>query len=101
MPGPTMPCSLSNAFTTFPDPVGFLSTARAIAQPGAPVIVMDERTADVFDPEAGPIEQLLYGFSLTCCLPDSLSHPGSVATGTVMRVLDTRKLCQGRRFRAG
>ncbi|MFD6515914.1 class I SAM-dependent methyltransferase [Rhodococcus sp. NPDC060176] len=68
-----------------PDPVGFLSTARAIAQPGAPVIVMDERTADAFDPEAGPIEQLLYGFSLTCCLPDSLSHPGSIGTGTVMR----------------
>lgn len=65
--------------------MGFLSTARAIAQPGAPVIVMDERTADEFDPEAGPIEQLLYGFSLTCCLPDSLSHPGSIATGTVMR----------------
>ncbi|MDI9916123.1 class I SAM-dependent methyltransferase [Rhodococcus sp. IEGM 1379] len=68
-----------------PDPVGFLSTARSIAQPGAPVIVVDERTADTFDPEAGKVEQLLYGFSLTCCLPDSLAHPGSVGTGTVMR----------------
>ena len=68
-----------------PDPVGFLSTARSIARPGAPVIVMDERTASSFDPNAGQVEQLLYGYSLTCCLPDSLSHPGSVGTGTVMR----------------
>lgn len=69
-----------------PDPVGFLSTARAIGRPGAPVIVMDERTADSFDAAAGKVEQLLYGYSLTCCLPDSLSHPGSAGTGTVMRL---------------
>jgi hypothetical protein len=32
----------------------------------------------------------MYGYSLTCCLPDSMSTRPSVATGTVMRpaVLD-------------
>lgn len=80
-----------------PDPVGFLSTARAIARPGAPVIVMDERTADAFDPAAGQVEQLLYGYSLTCCLPDSLSHPGSAGTGAVMRksTLESYSLAAG------
>jgi SAM-dependent methyltransferase len=67
------------------DPVSFLSTMRRIAKPGAPIIVMDERTADTFSPDAGPVEQLLYGFSITCCLPDGMSDGDSAATGTVMR----------------
>ena len=67
------------------DPVSFLATMRRIAKPGAPIIVMDERTADSFDPGAGPVEQLLYGFSIGCCLPDSMSGGDSAATGTVMR----------------
>ncbi len=68
-----------------PDPVGVLSTMRRIAKPGAPVVVMDERTGDAFNPDAGPVEQLLYGYSIVCCLPDCMSHQGSVGTGTVMR----------------
>ena len=68
-----------------PDPVGVLSAMRRIAKPGAPVVVMDERTADSFSPDAGPVEELLYGYSLLCCLPDGMSHADSVATGTVMR----------------
>jgi len=27
----------------------------------------------------------MYGWSITCCLADGLSHEGSVGTGTVMR----------------
>ena len=68
-----------------PDPVAVLAAMRRIAKPGAPVIVMDERTADEFTPDAGPVEELLYGYSLVCCLPDGLSHGHSAATGTVMR----------------
>lgn len=67
------------------DPVALLTTMRRIARPGAPVIVMDERTGTDFDPAAGLVEQLLYGFSLTVCLPDGMSHQPSAATGTVMR----------------
>ena len=67
------------------DPVAFLATARRIAAAGAPVVVMDERTADTFSADAGPVEQLLYGFSILCCLPDGMSDPDSAATGTVMR----------------
>ena len=68
-----------------PDPVAVLSTMRRIAKPGAPVVVMDERTADAFNPDAGPVEELLYGYSIVCCLPDGMSHGDSAATGTVMR----------------
>jgi hypothetical protein len=31
------------------------------------------------------VERLMYGFSTLVCLPDGMSHPGSVGTGTVMR----------------
>ena len=68
-----------------PDPVAVLSSMRRIAKPGAPVVVMDERVADTFDPDAGALEELLYGYSIVCCLPDGMSHRDSVGTGTVMR----------------
>lgn len=68
-----------------PDPVGVLAAMRRLAGDDGMVIVVDERTAERFDPDAGPIEQLLYGYSITCCLPDGLSHGDSAGTGTVLR----------------
>jgi hypothetical protein len=68
-----------------PDPVAVLGAMRRVAAPDAYVLVMDERTEDTFTAPAGPVERLLYGFSLLCCLPDGLSHAGGVGTGTVMR----------------
>ena len=68
-----------------PDPVSVLRTMRSIAKPGATVLVMDERVGDAFGNVGDLIERLFYGFSLTVCLPDGLSHSPSVGTGTVMR----------------
>ncbi|MGQ0575564.1 MAG: class I SAM-dependent methyltransferase [Pseudonocardia sp.] len=68
-----------------PDPVGFLATARALAADTAPVVIMDERVADVFTAPGDDIERLMYGYSLLCCLADGMAHPDSAATGTVMR----------------
>lgn len=68
-----------------PDPVAVLSAMRRIAKPGAPVLVMDENVGETFSGERNDVERTMYGFSLFICLPDGLSHPGSVATGTVMR----------------
>jgi SAM-dependent methyltransferase len=67
------------------NPVEVLAAARRIAAPGAPVVVMDENVGDTFSPDAGAFEQLLYGYSLTCCLPDGMSRSPSAATGTVIR----------------
>ncbi|PVZ11159.1 class I SAM-dependent methyltransferase [Actinomycetospora cinnamomea] len=68
-----------------PDPVGVLGAMRrAVAEDGT-VLIMDEKVADTFAPNGDEAEQLFYGFSLLCCLPDGLSTPGSVGTGTVMR----------------
>lgn len=40
-----------------------------IANP-APPVVMDERTADTFRLDAGPVEELKLGRSIVCCLRD-------------------------------
>jgi SAM-dependent methyltransferase len=68
-----------------PDPVGVLRAARRMVRPGGTVLVMDERVPDDFTGPGDPVEQLMYGISMLICLPDGLSHPHSVGTGTVMR----------------
>ena len=67
------------------DPVGVLAAVRRLAGPDGVVVVMDERTEEHFTAPAGEVERLLYGYSITCCLPDSLSTQPSAATGTVLR----------------
>ena len=73
-----------------PDPVAVLAAMRAMVRPGGTVLVVDERVAETFTAPGDDVERLMYGYSLTCCLPDSMSTRPSVATGTVMRpaVLD-------------
>jgi Methyltransferase domain len=68
-----------------PDPVGVLAAMRGLARPDGVVLVMDERVAESFTAPGDEIEQLMYGYSLMCCLPDGMAHAGSVGTGTVMR----------------
>jgi 2-polyprenyl-3-methyl-5-hydroxy-6-metoxy-1,4-benzoquinol methylase len=68
-----------------PDPVSVLTAMRAMAEPDGVVLVVDERVAERFSAPGDEVEQLMYGWSITCCLPDGLAHDGSVGTGTVMR----------------
>ena len=49
------------------------------------VVIMDEAVAPEFAADGDDVERLMYGYSILICLPDSLSTPGSVGTGTVMR----------------
>jgi predicted O-methyltransferase YrrM len=68
-----------------PRPVDVLSAMRLAVREGGPVIVMDEAVAETFTAPGDDLERIMYGFSLFVCLPDSMSHRPSVATGTVMR----------------
>jgi 2-polyprenyl-3-methyl-5-hydroxy-6-metoxy-1,4-benzoquinol methylase len=68
-----------------PDPVSVLSAMRRLAEPDGVVLVMDENVAETFTAPGDDVERLMYGWSITCCLPDGLATPGSVGTGTVMR----------------
>jgi 2-polyprenyl-3-methyl-5-hydroxy-6-metoxy-1,4-benzoquinol methylase len=67
------------------DPVGVLSAVRALVAPGGTVLVADEKVAETFTAPGGDVDRLMYGYSLTCCLPDGLSTRPSAGTGTVMR----------------
>ena len=67
------------------DPVSVLAAMRRLAADTGTVIVMDERVGEAFTGEPDDVEQIMYGFSLTCCLADGKCHPHSVETGTVMR----------------
>ena len=68
-----------------PDPVSVLAAMRRLAGADGVVLVMDENVAETFTAPGDDVERLMYGWSITCCLPDGLSTPGSVGTGTVMR----------------
>lgn len=68
-----------------PDPVSVLAAMRRLAGDDGIVVVMDERVGEVFAAPGDEVERLMYGYSITCCLPDGMAHEGSVGTGTVMR----------------
>jgi 2-polyprenyl-3-methyl-5-hydroxy-6-metoxy-1,4-benzoquinol methylase len=67
------------------DPVGVLRTMRRLRNQGGSALVVDEKVAERFTAPGDDVERYMYGFSITTCLPDGMSHPGSVGTGTVMR----------------
>lgn len=68
-----------------PYPVEVLAAVRAALAPDALCYVLDEAVDAVLAAPGDQLQRLFYGFSLLVCLPDSLSHPHSVATGTVLR----------------
>lgn len=67
------------------DPVSVLASMLAMVEEDGTVLVMDERVGEVFTGQPDPVEEAMYGFSLTCCLADGRNHEHSEATGTVMR----------------
>lgn len=81
-----------------PDPVGVLSAVHRAVRPGGPVVVMDEAVGERLAAPGDELERLMYGFSLLVCLPDGLSHPASVGTGTVMRPSTLRSYARAAGF---
>ena len=68
-----------------PDPVGILSTMRALRATGGTVLVVDERVADSFTAPGDEMERFMYVASVLHCLPVGMVEEGSAATGTVIR----------------
>jgi hypothetical protein len=76
------------------DPVAMLATMRRIVSERGFVLVMDERVGDELHAPGDELERLLYGCSITACLPDCMSHEHSAATGTVMRPAVLRRYAE-------
>jgi SAM-dependent methyltransferase len=67
------------------DPVGVLQAAHAALKPGGTVLVADEKVADTSTAPGDAIERMMYGWSVTHCLPAQLAEQPSAALGTVLR----------------
>jgi SAM-dependent methyltransferase len=67
------------------DPVSVLGAARRALTDDGAMLVVDERTREVFDGTPDDLESYFYGWSLFDCLPAGLAASPSVGTGTVMR----------------
>jgi 2-polyprenyl-3-methyl-5-hydroxy-6-metoxy-1,4-benzoquinol methylase len=73
-------------------PADALRAARtALADDGA-VLVVDEKVADTFTAPGDEVERMMYGWSVTHCLPTQLAEQPSAALGTVMRADTVREL---------
>ena len=62
-----------------------LERLRETLVDGGVLLVADERVSPQFTAPGSPVERLMYGWSVTHCLPASLAEPGSAGLGTVLR----------------
>lgn len=83
---------LLEALHDMADPVGVLQAARAALAPGGTVLVVDEKVADRFTAPGDELERMMYGWSVTHCLPTQLAEQPSAALGTVMRAETVQRL---------
>lgn len=76
---------LIEALHDMPRPAEVLAGIRRSMAPGGVLILADERVAEDFTPKGDLLERMMYGWSLTHCLPVSMSEQPSRALGTVLR----------------
>ena len=80
------------------NPVPVLETMRLLVGNNGPVLVVDERVADVFTAPGDEVERYMYGFSVLHCLPAGMTEQPSAATGTVMREATLRNYAEDAGF---
>jgi 2-polyprenyl-3-methyl-5-hydroxy-6-metoxy-1,4-benzoquinol methylase len=73
-----------------PDEV--LTAIRQALAPGGSVIIGDEKVAEEFTAPGDPLERMMYGWSITHCLPAGLADEPARPTGTVIRPSTVRAL---------
>jgi SAM-dependent methyltransferase len=78
-----------------PHPVPALRAMRRLSDN---VLIADMKVADEFTAPGNPLERLIYGFSISICLPDSMSSPDSAATGTAIRRATVRQYAEDAGF---
>lgn len=98
----SQPYDLVTAFECLHDlpyPVAALTAMRRLAgTTGGTVLIADMKVAEEFTAPGDLVERLMYGFSITTCLPDSMASPDSAATGAVMRPALLRHYADQARF---
>ena len=67
------------------DPVGVLTSARAALAPDGLVVIADEAVAETFTAPGDDLERMMYGWSVSHCLPAGMAEQPSAALGTALR----------------
>lgn len=88
------------ALHDFARPVDVLTGLRSALADDGVVLVADERVADHFTAPGDEVERLMYGWSVTHCLPASLAEAPSAGLGTVLRSSTVHALASQAGFRA-
>ena len=73
-------------------PTEVLSSIRKSLDHDGVVLIADERVADSFSAPGDLMERMMYGWSITHCLPASLAEQPSAGLGTVLRSDTVRRL---------
>jgi 2-polyprenyl-3-methyl-5-hydroxy-6-metoxy-1,4-benzoquinol methylase len=75
-------------------PVEVLGAARAALADDGAVLVADEAVAASFVAPGDDLERMMYGWSITHCLPASMAEQPSAAIGTAIREQTVRDLAE-------
>lgn len=73
-------------------PAETLAAARAALADGGALLVADEKVAATFTAPGDALERMMYGWSITHCLPTQMVEQPSAAIGTVIREDTVREL---------
>jgi SAM-dependent methyltransferase len=83
-----------------PRPAEVLAALREMLGPEGSVLVADERVADSFTAPGDEIERMMYGWSISHCLPAAMVDQPADPTGTVLREPTVRDLAEEAGFGA-
>jgi SAM-dependent methyltransferase len=75
-----------------PRPAEVLTALRAMLRDDGSVLIADERVADSFTAPGDEVERMMYGWSISHCLPAAMVDPPAEPTGTVLREPTVRDL---------
>lgn len=92
--GPFELITILEALHDMSNPVEVLRAARQVLADGGIVLVADEKVADRFTAPGDELERMMYGWSITHCLPAAMSEQPSAAIGTVIRAPVVHKLAK-------
>jgi hypothetical protein len=83
--GPVDVVLILEALHDMAQPAAVLASARAVLSPDGLVVVADEAVAAEFTAPGDDLERMMYGWSVTHCLPASRAESPSAAIGTAIR----------------
>lgn len=90
--GPFDLVTILEALHDMAQPVAVLRAAREALSPDGVVLVADENVADQFTAPGDEVERMMYGWSVTHCLPAALAEEPSAGIGTVIRAPIVKEL---------